>query len=254
MDKNTTSTDPLPPISDLKLAKHPAAVKEAYSDVVEDTEQAFAFKVDKVEASKAFPRCSAAEGIIRETIDSRAKFEDFSHRENTRTVFVGGNMPGFITAIHTAYQSHYPLKLTPSDFILLIGQGLSKHINRYPEELRSNFVSHEGKETMIIRRDEFVMGSQNDWSTVFGDFAEKIKKIVKADIYDVVVDDTAGTTKTTRIVSELALMDCAKSYFNYEAHTFCGIPMITLEGKKEDWEKVKRSTSLLRSTKMTVYA
>ena len=245
MDKKTTSTKPLPPISDLKPAKHPAAVKEAYSDVVEDTEQAFAFKVDKVETCKFLPQRSTGEQVIRHTIESKAKFEDFSHRGNTEASFIGGDMPGFITAIHTAYQSHYPLKLTPSDFILLIGQGLSKHINRYPEELRSNFVSHEGKETIIITRDGFVKGSQNDWSTVFGDFANEIKKIVKADIYDVVVDDTAGATKTTRIVSELTLMDCTQSYFNYEVHTICGIPMITLEGKKEDWEKVKQKVNKL---------
>ena len=241
----TTSTIPLPPTSVLKLVQHPATTKQEYSDVLEDTAQCFTFNVDKVEASKDLPRCWAAEDIIRRIIDSRAKIEDSSHRGNTKASFIGGNMPGFIAAIHRAYQSHYPLKLTPSDFNLLIGQGLSKHINCYPEELRSNFVSHEGKETIIIRRDEFVMGSQNDWSTVFGDFADEIKKRVKADIYNVVVDDTAIATKTTRIVSELTLMDCTKNYFDYEARTRCGIPRITLEGTKEDWEKVKQKVNKL---------
>mmetsp|Transcript_15953 Transcript_15953/g.13508 ORF Transcript_15953/g.13508 Transcript_15953/m.13508 type:complete len:116 (-) Transcript_15953:533-880(-) len=108
------------------------------------------------------------------------------------------------------------------------------------EKLRDQFVSHEGKEKIIIRRDKFVMGEQNDWSTVFGDFGKEINTRVKNEIYDIIVDDTSVATKDSRICSEINLMDCMKGYFEYEVDTLCGIPRITLKGSSEDWENLKK--------------
>jgi hypothetical protein len=146
---------------------------------------------------------------------------------------------GFFTALHTAFQYHYPLKLSVSDFIILIGQGLGRHIEKYAEELREYFVSHQGKEQIEIHRDHFVKGQQNDWSTVFGEFGDEIKKRVKTDIYNIVIDDTSVATPTSRIASEITLMDCMKSYFEYSCCTSCGFPSITLEGTPEDWKKLR---------------
>jgi len=84
--------------------------------------------------------------------------------------------------------------------------GLSIHIEKNAEKLRHYFVNYEGKEIIAISRNEFVKGQQNDWSTVFGEFAEEIKKRVKTDIHGVIIDDTSVATPMTRFVSEIALM------------------------------------------------
>jgi len=199
----------------------------------------FTFDVDKIELSQKSPRLHTAEHIIRNTIKITEKFEDFSHRENTDESFINSQIPGIITALHTAYQSHYALSLSVSDFIILIGQGLGAHINEHAEKLRKHFVDHQGQETIEIFRDEFVMGQQNDWSTVFGEFASQIKQRVKTDVYDVIIDDTSVATATTRIVSEITLMEAMKRFFRYKVSTCCGIPQITLEGTPEDWQKLK---------------
>jgi len=127
-----------------------------------------------------------------------------------------------MTAIHTAYANYYALKLYVSDFIILIGQSLSRHIEKRAEKLRYQFVTHDGKEKIEIRRDEFVKGEQNDWSTVFGEFTEEIKKRVKADVHGVIIDDASMATPITRIVSEITLMERAtlatKSRLNAEFH------------------------------------
>lgn len=214
--------------------------------IANDDDDLFTFQVSNVEISQEAPYLINAEQMIRDTLEIKGKFEDFSYRENTEAQFADGNLPGFVLAAHTAYQSHYPLKLSVSDFIVLIGQGLSRHINNNVEELRDQFVDFEGKETIEIRRDQFVMGQQNDWSTVFGEFADEIKKRIKADIYDIVIDDTSVATPTTRIVSEITLMDSMKGYFEYMVTTLCGIPQITLQGTKEDWEKLRQKVYNLK--------
>lgn len=207
--------------------------------------KSFTFKVDDVEISKDIPSYLITAQEKMDAIGVTGQSEDSSHRENKDQVFTYGNFPGFVEALHMSYQNHYPLKLSASDFIILVGQGLSKHINNNAEKLRYEFVSHAGQETIRIERDNFIKGQQNDWSTVFGDFAEEIKKRVKNDIYDVVVDDTSVATPTSKIVSEITLMDSMQNYFKYVVMTRCGIPKITLEGTKEDWELLRNKVGKL---------
>ena len=199
----------------------------------------FSFKVDNVKISGLQPFTTNTEEAIRDLTRVWGKFEDFSHRKNPQAQIIKkGVVPGVLLAVHTAYKDHYPLNLSVSDFIIMIGEGLARHIENNSEELREQFVDHKGKEKIEIRRDEFIRGQQNDWSTVFGEFAEEIKKRIKTNIYDVVVDDTSVATPTTRIVSEFTLMDAMKNYFDYQVTTICGIPNITLKGTPEDWQKL----------------
>jgi len=55
-----------------------------------------------------------------------------------------------------------------------------------------------------------------------------------------IVPDFSTTTPSDRIVGCAALMGAMKEYFSYTAHTRCGIPRITLEGTREDWEEILR--------------
>jgi len=204
------------------------------------TDNSFRFACDNVEICKEVPEfLLTAQEVMQNFLGITKKFEDFSHRDNSSKVFIPGAAPGLLLAVHRAYGAHYPLKLSVSDFLILIGQGLGRHINQNAEGLRKYFVEHEGKEVIRIFRDEFVKGRQNDWSTVFGEFADEIKKRVKTDIYDVIIDDTSVATPTTRIVSEITLMGAMKEYFDLRVKTRCGIPQIILEGTPDDWRSLK---------------
>jgi len=209
------------------------------------TENSVTFKVDKVELSDQKPYLETVQKALMDQGINIDNCEDFSHKGESEENIVSCNISGLMAAIHTAYADHYALKLSVSDFIILIGQGLSRHIEKHAEKLRYQFVNHEGKEIIRIHRDGFVKGQQNDWSTVFGDFADEIKKRVKADVHGVIIDDTSVATLTTRIVSEITLMDAMKSYFDYRVRTMCGIPQITLEGTPEDWQKLKDKVAKL---------
>ena len=64
--------------------------------------------------------------------------------------FINTHLPGPVAAIAYAFMNHQHLTLSPTDFIILIGQGLATHINQNGEKLRKEFVDHEGKELIKV--------------------------------------------------------------------------------------------------------
>jgi len=220
---------------------------EMGNNLPKDDNVTFTFNVDKVTpGSKKILEGLTPEEHFQNITHSKNKIEDFSHKNDINTKILIPQMNGVMNAVHWAFIQHYPLKLSVSDFILMIGQGLAKHMEVHAEELRPLFVDFEGKEKIVIERNDLLIGGENDWSTVFGEFSEAIKERVKTDFYDIMVDDTSVATKLSRIASEIAIMDAYKQYFDYEVTCICGIPKITLVGSSEDWEKLRKKVKSLQ--------
>lgn len=140
-----------------------------------------------------------------------------------------------IAALHGAYCGHRPVCLSPDIIWLTITQGLARHINENAERLRRQFVTHDGKLTIQVRRDDFVKGSpENPWVEVFTEFSEEIRNHA-GPAYELIVADFSTTGPVERAASEVVLLDSMQSFFNYELNTACGIPSITLEGTEDDW-------------------
>ncbi len=145
-----------------------------------------------------------------------------------------------IAALHAAFTTHRPVCLSPDVVWLTLTQGLANHVNANAEELRRHFVRHEGRLTVVVRRDDFVKGSpENPWPEVFGEFSAAIRDHV-GDAHALIVADFSTTGPVERAASEVVLLDAMQSYFEYEVHTACGIPAVTLEGTAEDWRAVAR--------------
>jgi hypothetical protein len=170
--------------------------------------------------------CSSYHGRLV-TLDSESEgLEDRSHP--------------LIGALHAAFMSHRPVCLSPDILWLTLTQGLAHHINANAETLRPQFVRHEGKLTIEVRRDDFVKGSpENPWPEVFRAFSEAILDHL-GPTHGLIVADFSTTGPVERAASEVVLLDAMQSYFSYELHTACGIPSITLEGTVEDWQSVVR--------------
>merc|ERR1719230_1205284 len=151
---------------------------------------------------------------------------------NTVAAFSKQNL--FAKAVHAAFYGHHPLVLSPDVIWLTIAQGLANHVDQNAETLRSAFVTHDGKEDIVIERPDFIKGSpDNDWEGVFPEFSEKIRE-----------KTVAGTTE--RIVSHITLMDTVQHYFTYSMACGCGFPAITLTGTTADWESVRAKAAELR--------
>ncbi|BBM86595.1 DUF4419 domain-containing protein [Candidatus Uabimicrobium amorphum] len=148
--------------------------------------------------------------------------------------------------LNRAYDNHMAISISPDMMWLMIVQGLAKHIQENEQQLRTHFVDHKGKKVITVRRDDFVLGEENDWRGVFAEFSEQIAQSTKGDIAKVVVSEFSTTTVDTKAAFEIALMDSMKNYYSYRVMTRCGIPKVTLEGTPKDWETILHKTQKLK--------
>ncbi|KAF0493100.1 hypothetical protein F8M41_021427 [Gigaspora margarita] len=149
---------------------------------------------------------------------------------------------GFVTAILHAYNYHKHLRISPDDIWITISQGVSHHINRYPEKFRNRFVQHKGKN----EKELFV--NDNIWPKVINKLVTEVDMHVgKIDLKDLLECNFSTTTPNSLMASRIVLLDTVKSYFNYSCdRILCGIPKITLEGTLEDWIKLQEKVIHLR--------
>lgn len=151
-----------------------------------------------------------------------------------------------IAALHEAFAEHRPIALSPDIVWLTLMQGVAHHVNTNAERLRKQLVSTEGKPTIEIHRNDFVLGSaENPWPEVFSSFSDVLRDYL-GETHALIVADFSTTTAISRAASEVALLDTVQAFFDYEVHTLCGIPTITLEGTVEDWRAILRRVEALR--------
>ncbi|AKF11779.1 DUF4419 domain-containing protein [Sandaracinus amylolyticus] len=151
----------------------------------------------------------------------------------------------FVAAVHAAFDQHRPLELSPDAVWLCIAQGFATHVQTNADRLRAQLVSHEGRETIVVRRDDFVLGSpDNPWPEVFTALSTQVAERT-GDLHALVVSDFSTTDATSRAASEIALLAAAQPYFGYQMHSLCGIPEITLTGTTDDWRAIERRAAAL---------
>ena len=141
-----------------------------------------------------------------------------------------------VAAVHEAFQEHRPLRISPDAIWLMIAQAVANHVNAHAEELRPKLVRHEGKATIVVRRDDFIKGSpENPWAEVCSEFSGAVRNHVgpAADLFTPAFSTTGPAERTA---AEIVLLDAVRSYFQYDFQSMCGIPSITLEGTPGDWE------------------
>jgi hypothetical protein len=143
-----------------------------------------------------------------------------------------------ISALYVAFTEHRPLCLSPDMIWLLICQGVAHHVNVHAENLRGQFVRHQVKAQIEVRRDDFIPGSpENPWGEVIDELSLGVRAHI-GPAHDLFVPRFSGTTPTERIAAEIVLLDAMQSYFDYVVYSRCGIPAITLEGTVEDWQQL----------------
>lgn len=152
----------------------------------------------------------------------------------------------FYKCIVRAYANHQSVVLTPDMIWILITQGFSNYVNAHSEEMRPLLVNHEGKKELVVFTEEDVLSKKADWPKLVDDFTSKINENSKGDIAQTITADFTTTSSVERIASQMTLMECMKSYFEYVVMRIsCGIPSITLKGTPEDWQSVLDRTRKL---------
>jgi hypothetical protein len=161
-----------------------------------------------------------------------------------------GHRHGFIAAVTAAFADHYPLKLRPQHFWLLITQAVATHVDLNAEAVRESWVAHEGKQKLKVRCDEFTLGDgENDWASVVSGkpdcFATQIAANTVEGVAEARAPGFSGTAAAEDIAQKIVVMDICKNYFSYGMMTMCGFPQITLDGTVEDWLLLRESAERL---------
>ncbi|KAL0573382.1 hypothetical protein V5O48_008579 [Marasmius crinis-equi] len=149
---------------------------------------------------------------------------------------------GLVHAAFHAYSSHHNFVIRPDDVWASILSQLSFYVNAHAEELRSFFVAHEGKKELIVR-------AAGTIDTVdVGRLAERMthlihKNVLDPDLRSWVIPDFSTTTPNDRVVASVLMMGTLQNYFSYKMELDCGIPSVTLEGERGDWERLLEKIS-----------
>ena len=184
----------------------------------------------------------------KENFKNMVKIEDkhiqYVKSERGDAKLMSCHLHPFLEAVHWAYSRHLALTISPDIIWYVISSGIASHINLNAESLRKQFVNHEGKKKIEIRRDDFVFNSKtNPWHEVLGNFTIQIRNNTNNNVADLFVANFTTTSQESRVVSQIVLMDSMQNYFEYVVSTTCGIPEIKLLGNKKDWENVKKKAN-----------
>ncbi|KAF7343127.1 hypothetical protein MVEN_01743100 [Mycena venus] len=178
-----------------------------------------------------------------------SKLNPFSKSKPAATIPLAGGMSqispvltptpnGFVHTVITAYNKHHNLIIRPDDVWIIILTQFNFFVNANAELLRASFVAHEGKKELTVQQEapKYAM-----------DFALMARQMVDL-LAEVVVDPTlrawvmpnfSTTTLKDQTVGAIVMMATLKSYFEYVFESIeCGIPRVTLDGTKADWETI----------------
>ncbi|KAL1949119.1 hypothetical protein VTO73DRAFT_10925 [Trametes versicolor] len=144
---------------------------------------------------------------------------------------------GFVHSILQAYGTHHHLVIRPDDVWIAILTQLSFYVNAHAEELREYFVAHEGKRTLTVSD----VGTPH--TVDFGRLARAMTRHIHKSVIDstlvewILPDFTTTSLKDTTICSVI-MMSTLKAYFDFRMRITCGIPSVTLEGTRADWQRI----------------
>lgn len=152
---------------------------------------------------------------------------------------------GLVATVLAAYNNHHALVLRPDDVWIAILVQFNFYVNAHAEELREKFVAHKGKQEVVVK----AVGTR--YTVDFGSLAAQMtgemdKFIVDRMLKEWILPRFSTTTKNDTVVAAVTMMATLKQYFSYTFELRCGIPRVTLEGEKADWEEILRRAARLK--------
>ena len=138
----------------------------------------------------------------------------------------------------------YPADSIPSMIVL---SQFNAYVNAHAEELRTLFVAHEGQRELCV--------NFQDWNGMAEEMSKLVTEAVSdAELVSWIIPTFSTTTVTDKTVSCMVMMATLKHYFTYGGGICCGIPRVTLEGTKEDWQVLRGKIEKLKEYGMQCIA
>ncbi|KAJ6552859.1 hypothetical protein B0H19DRAFT_949997 [Mycena capillaripes] len=194
-----------------------------------------------------------ADNILQYSVGGR------SARPSDRTEFkIIPNENSFVNTVMTAYSRHYALVVRPDDVWLATSAILHfacaffdiasfVHVNADTELLHANFVAP---------RDLEVTG---DIPLDVGKLSRQLehlihKNVVDPGLRDWILPNFSTTTDNDTTVGSMLMMATTKKCFDYKISFLCGIPRVTLDGERRDWELIIQRLEKLKEYGIQIIA
>lgn len=173
----------------------------------------------------------------------QSSFSDF-----TQTIIPSPN--GFVLGAIEAYNNHHHLQLRPEDIWFAILSQLRFHFSQNKEQKRYQYVTHGGKEELIMESDALDHRDLDSEQFIRFMSHEMDKYTWNTRLQDWAMPEFTTTTEQDKVVASVLLMGSLQYYFGYTCYSHCGLPSVTLLGEKTDWEEILRR---LDKIEMLVY-
>jgi hypothetical protein len=139
----------------------------------------------------------------------------------------------FVRGAVEAWAQHQHLVLRPDEVWFTILTQMNFYMNAHGDdpEVRSVFVSHQGKNNIHIEG--------KSWMQVLAGFKNEIQRRVKTDwLLDWILPKFSTSTANDEMTANVLMMGLMQSYFTFSASITCGLPSVTLLGEARDWERL----------------
>ncbi|EGN99310.1 hypothetical protein SERLA73DRAFT_160747 [Serpula lacrymans var. lacrymans S7.3] len=146
---------------------------------------------------------------------------------------------GFVHTVLECYNNHRALIIRPDDVWLAILTQFSCLVNGNAEAQRALFCLHDGEKELSIclKTKEGGVDMEGVVHSFVGAMTEEIQKnIIDPELRQWILPAFSTTTATDIAIGGMMMMATVKKYFSYHIMFLCGIPQVTLEGEKRDWE------------------
>lgn len=148
---------------------------------------------------------------------------------------------GLVHTVMQAYNCHRHLIIRPDDVWLAILTQFSLFVNANAESLRGSFVSHEGQKNLHVEL------SCLDIDYLASEMTSLLhENITDPSIREWIMPNFTTTTAVDTTVSSIIMMSTLQKYFTYSCSVVCGLPSVTLEGEKKDYQSILRRIEKLK--------
>ncbi|MEM6380308.1 MAG: DUF4419 domain-containing protein [Bacteroidota bacterium] len=144
----------------------------------------------------------------------------------------------FLAGMYQAYADHRPFTISPEMIWLLIQQGISVHFHHNQSSITKFFPELLERQTLMVRK-PLLSNKTEEWRAVIEGFKPQMESYLGKEFISQFTGHFSESTADEITTSDLMIMDAMQPYFEYIVRMIiCGIPIIQLEGKSSDWEKL----------------
>ncbi|KIJ09867.1 hypothetical protein PAXINDRAFT_119771 [Paxillus involutus ATCC 200175] len=144
---------------------------------------------------------------------------------------------GFVKTVIESYNNHRGLIIRPDDVWLAILVQFGFFANNNAEALRRVFIGHEARKGLVIR------SGGNRHTMDPASMEHQMTELIHDQIPDLtlrewIIPSFTSTTAVDRTACAMVMMGTMKEYLAFNFVQRGGIPRVTLEGEKKDWEDI----------------